>query len=112
MKKFLFMLFCLALCLALAACGTGATGPEGAPGKDGIDGVDGVDGIDGVDGADGKSAYELALECGFVGTVEDWLATLAGDSVSVEISNDGYWVINGTKTDVRAEATNENPQGL
>lgn len=32
----------------------------------------------GQDGADGKSAYELAVEDGFVGTVEQWLASLVG----------------------------------
>ena len=33
---------------------------------------------DGVIGADGKSAYELAVENGFVGTVEEWLLSLEG----------------------------------
>lgn len=32
----------------------------------------------GVPGADGKSAYEIAVEEGFVGSVEDWLASLKG----------------------------------
>ena len=62
-------------------------------GKDGINGVDGKDGINGVDGKDGKD----------------------GVTPTIEISNDGYWVINGEKTDVKAtteEITNENPQGL
>lgn len=30
-------------------------------------------------GADGKSAYEIALEHGFEGTEEEWLASLKGD---------------------------------
>jgi hypothetical protein len=33
---------------------------------------------DGVIGADGKSAYELAVENGFIGTVEEWLLSLEG----------------------------------
>lgn len=53
---------CLALALALTACGEGPPGPQGpagpagqngAPGADGTDGVNGADGTDGVDGAPG-----------------------------------------------------------
>lgn len=33
----------------------------------------------GKDGKDGKSAYELALENGFVGTETEWLASLKGE---------------------------------
>jgi trimeric autotransporter adhesin len=32
----------------------------------------------GVKGADGKSAYEIAVENGFVGTQAEWIASLAG----------------------------------
>jgi len=32
----------------------------------------------GADGDDGKSAYELAVEAGFHGTLEHWLASLKG----------------------------------
>lgn len=35
-------------------------------------------GRDGRDGADGKSAFELACEAGFKGSVTEWLASLAG----------------------------------
>lgn len=34
----------------------------------------------GKDGADGKSAYEIALNNGFVGTETEWLASLKGDT--------------------------------
>jgi len=44
----------------------------------------------------GKSAYELAVENGFTGTLEEWLQSLHGkDSTftpSISISEDGYWV--------------------
>ena len=70
---------------------------KGADGKDGTDGVDGKDGIDGKDGADGKdgenglSAYEIAVQNGFVGTESEWLASLKGkdgiDGISPEISD-------------------------
>ena len=62
-------------------------------GKDGINGIDGKDGVNGIDGKDGKD----------------------GITPTIEISEDGYWVINGEKTNVRAtpeETDNENPQGL
>lgn len=39
----------------------------------------GKDGEDGLDGKNGKSAYEVALEEGFVGSEDVWLKTLKGD---------------------------------
>ena len=54
--------------------------------------------------ANGKSAYEMAVEGGFVGTEAEWLESLKGETPTVTISNDGYWVINGTKTEVKAKA--------
>lgn len=42
-------------------------------------GQDGKSGADGKPGADGKSAYEVAVEKGFSGTEEQWLASLKGD---------------------------------
>lgn len=38
----------------------------------------GKDGADGKDGKDGLSAYELAVENGFTGTLAEWLAFLKG----------------------------------
>lgn len=38
----------------------------------------GEPGPPGQDGVDGLSAYELAVQAGFVGSVEDWLASLVG----------------------------------
>lgn len=38
----------------------------------------GAQGIPGADGAPGKSAYQLAVEHGFVGTEAEWLASLKG----------------------------------
>ena len=60
----------------------------------------------GSDGAEGKSAYDLALENGFEGSVEEWLESLRGESfteadnakddnstyVALEIPSDGYLV--------------------
>lgn len=55
---------------------TGDTGPQGPVGPQGLVGDAGVDGTDGVDG---KSAYQLAVEAGFVGTEAEWLASLKGE---------------------------------
>lgn len=47
-------------------------------------------------GASGKSAYELAMENGFEGTVEEWLASLKGaDGVVGENGADGKDGVNG-----------------
>lgn len=59
----------------------GTPGRDGAPGKDGARGEPGAPGIQGVpgkDGAPGKSAYQIALDKGFVGNEEAWLASLVG----------------------------------
>ena len=49
-------------------------------GPQGPQGIQGVAGNDGADGADGKSAYELAVEGGFVGTEAEWLDSLKGET--------------------------------
>ena len=41
--------------------------------------VKGDDGEAGADGADGKSAYEIAVEEGYSGTEEEWIASLKGE---------------------------------
>lgn len=53
-------------------------GADGVNGTNGTNGVNGVDGQDGVDGAEGQSAYEVAVEQGFVGNEAAWLASLIG----------------------------------
>ncbi|MBQ2308409.1 MAG: collagen-like protein, partial [Clostridia bacterium] len=58
----------------------GADGVNGADGVDGLNGSDGLDGQNGLNGEEGSSAYEIALENGFKGTVEEWLASLKGDT--------------------------------
>ena len=50
------------------------SGPAGPPGADGADST-----VPGPDGADGKSAYEIAVENGFVGTEQEWLDSLEGE---------------------------------
>lgn len=65
----------------------------GTDGKDGVDGANGEDGIDGTNGKDGKD----------------------GVTPTIDISADGYWVINGQKSNIKAtpdEIAPENPQEL
>lgn len=50
----------------------GDTGPIGNPGQDGEDGSDGPQGPPGI------SAYEVAVNEGFIGTETDWLNSLVG----------------------------------
>lgn len=47
-------------------------------GDAGPPGADGATGADGAPGADGLSAYEVAVDEGFVGTIPEWLMSLIG----------------------------------
>ena len=51
----------------------GEQGPPGPPGNDGADGANGSD------GQDGESAYQIALDNGFVGTESEWLESIKGE---------------------------------
>ena len=48
-------------------------------GKDGRDGVDGTNGTNGRDGVNGISAYQTAINNGFIGSESQWLASLKGE---------------------------------
>lgn len=50
----------------------GDKGDKGEPGENGIQGIQGEQGIQGF------SAYEIAVQNGFTGTAEEWLASLKG----------------------------------
>ncbi|MBR2702394.1 MAG: hypothetical protein IKE77_09955 [Erysipelotrichaceae bacterium] len=53
-----------------------------------------ANGKDGKDGADGKSAYDLAVENGFKGTVAEWIASLNGISVvGTKINENGNLIV-------------------
>ena len=47
------------------------------------------EGIDGIDGINGRSAYQVAIDNGFVGTQAQWLDSLIGNSAYED------WVANG-----------------
>ena len=48
-------------------------------------------GSDGDDGAAGKSAYEIAVENGFTGTEEEWLAMITGGDGGSSAPGEGSW---------------------
>ena len=77
-------------------------------GEKGNDGENGKPGNDGAPGANGKSAYELAVEKGYTGTLDEWLESLKGekgqDGTVITMSEDGYWVVNGEKTENKWQA--------
>ena len=53
-------------------------GEQGIQGVAGRDGRDGINGVAGAGGADGLSAYQIAVNQGFVGTQSQWVASLKG----------------------------------
>lgn len=62
-------------------------------------GIAGKQGVAGNDGVDGKSAYQIAIEQGYQGTLQDWLDALKGkDGTSI--------IIKGTLTDQSALPSN------
>lgn len=65
-------------------------GPAGSTGAQGPQGDAGVAGQDGINGQDGKSAYQVAVDQGFIGTELEWLASLIGPS-----GNDGQQGVQG-----------------
>ena len=58
----------------------------------------------------GKSAYEVAVDHGYVGTEEEWLSAMQG--TRLEISGDGYWIIDGVKTDMKVTGASGSVDGL
>lgn len=56
----------------------GPAGEAGASGATGPAGAAGERGPEGDPGADGPSAFELAVDGGFTGTLTEWLASLVG----------------------------------
>ena len=69
---------------------------KGDKGDTGEPGQDGTNGIDGQDGADGKSAYQIWLDEGNVGTEQDFLDSLRGeDGINGKDGKDGKDGVNG-----------------
>lgn len=76
--KIVAMVFAMVMMLVMfASCNQ--QGEQGPVGPQGEQGIQGEQGVNGVNGADGKSAYELAVDKGYRGTLEEWLASLVGE---------------------------------
>ena len=58
------------------------------------------DTLAGAGALQGKSAYEIALKNGFIGSEEEWLNSLVG--ASPIIGENGHWIINNHDTGVIA----------
>ncbi len=75
LKALVIVLSLMLILVAFAGCNqAGIQGPAGPQGEQGVPGINGENGID------GKSAYDLAVEKGYNGTVEEWLASLVGEA--------------------------------
>ena len=88
---------------------TGAQGPKGdkgdtgEQGPQGIQGEQGPKGDKGDKGTDGKSAYQIAVDNGYVGTESTWVTSLKGDK-----GDTGAQGPKGDKGDTGAQG----PQGI
>ncbi|MBO7297038.1 MAG: SGNH/GDSL hydrolase family protein, partial [Clostridia bacterium] len=86
------------------------------PGKDGADGKDGEDG---TPGTPGKSAYEIAVEYGYKGTEQEWIAQFSGtvgkDGIVSAFVDAKYHLIlvraDGTQIDAGYVGTVVTPEG-
>ena len=56
-----------------------------------VNGINGINGTNGINGENGKSAYQVAVDNGFVGTETEWLNSLKGA--------DGITTVETTKID-------------
>ena len=52
-----------------------------------FDGKEFTDGQDGLPGTNGKSAYEIAVDNGFSGTEAEWLDSLKGETLDIDLSD-------------------------
>jgi len=91
----------------------GTNGVNGTNGINGTNGADGKDGADGQDGTNGKSAYEIAVDNGFVGTEPQWLASLKGaDGADGKDGVDGIDGVNQISADADNQITTGTDGGL
>lgn len=74
-------------------------GQRGEQGVAGRDGVRGTNGKDGADGSNGLSAYQIAVQNGFVGSNTDWLESLKGEAAAKgEDGGDGWTPVIATES--------------
>lgn len=86
----------------------GPQGLKGDKGEQGEPGPQGLKGDKGESGSDGKSAYQLAVDNGYSGTITEWLASLKGDSGNSNGTSDSvfdlfqsYNLIDSDTTDIQ-----------
>lgn len=53
-----------------------------------------------INGVDGKSAYQIAVDKGFLGTEEEWLKSLQG--ITPHIGENNHWFIGDEDTGIIA----------
>lgn len=79
-----------------------------------LHGQNGLPGNDGKDGIDGKSAYQIAIENGFIGNQQQWIQSLKGETgtpgsngitPNIDIVTK-HWIIGETDTGIIAEGLN------
>jgi hypothetical protein len=103
----------------------GVDGVDGTNGTDGADGQDGTNGTDGADGQDGTSVISIN-QTSSDGLIDTYTITYSDGSTStffvtngqegiqgvpgqdghtpiITISEDGYWIVDGVKTDTNAQ---------
>ena len=85
---------------------TSLNGTDGADGADGSDGVNGRHGVDGSNGIDGKSAYDLAVDEGYSGTLSEWLQSLKGADGANGTNGSSDW--NSITNKPRIQVTHKN----
>lgn len=70
---------------------TNVKGERGEQGVAGNDGRNGTNGKAGLNGEDGLSAYQVAVQNGFVGTQPQWIASLKGAAAAKGEDGDRGW---------------------
>ena len=85
---------------------TSLNGTDGADGADGSDGANGRHGVDGSNGIDGKSAYDLAVDEGYSGTLSEWLQSLKGADGADGTNGSSDW--NSITNKPRIQITHKN----
>ena len=69
----------------------GTQGPQGIQGVPGADGKIGIDGLPGTPGEQGKSSYDLWLEAGNTGTLDDFLRWVKAEAGGMGHVGEIFW---------------------
>lgn len=91
----------------------GEPGKNGEKGEAGPQGPQGIQGEQGPQGLQGLSAYQVAVNNGFIGSESEWIQSLKGadgkvpdiSPIAIELKRKGYWN-DGSLTDVLSVLVN------